>query len=141
MHTMVEIKVAVLNTSKEITEMLAEVLQGEGFVTCTMFTYKFKNHEKEFDTYIRENNPDVILYDIALPYEDNYSLFKKLVAREVVKDIPFVLTTTNKEVLESLVGKTWTHELVGKPYDLQEIVDAIKKANGKTGSKSSIKIA
>jgi DNA-binding response OmpR family regulator len=133
-----EIKVAVMNTSKEITQMLTEVLQEEGFTTSSIFTYHFKDHEKEFDKYVQENKPEVILYDIAIPYKENYFLFKKLISRDSVKNIPFVLTTTNKEALEGFVGETETHELVGKPYDLQEIIDAINTAYRKSFKKSPL---
>lgn len=123
-----KIKVAVMNTSKEITEMLTEILNDADYATTAVFTYKFKNQEEEFDRYVKENNPDVILYDIAPPYRENYFLFKRLYKRITVSQIPFVLTTTNKEALESFVGPTNTFELIGKPYDLQEILDAVEKA-------------
>jgi DNA-binding response OmpR family regulator len=124
---MVEKRVAVMNTSKEITQMLQELLRIEGFSTCTLFTYELKNNEVYFDEYVKVNRPDVILYDIAIPYEENYFLFKHISSRKSAKKIPFVLTTTNKRVLDKLVGKTEAFEVIGKPYDLKEITDAIKK--------------
>jgi hypothetical protein len=41
-----------------------------------------------------------------------------------------VLTTTNKKRLEELVGATDAFEIVGKPYDLEMIVQAVKTASG-----------
>ena len=120
-----------MNSSKEITTVLREILEDAGYSTCTMFTYEFKEDHAFFDEFIKSNQPNVIVYDIALPYTENYNLFKKLYARPLVKKIPFVLTTTNKSALESLVGKTKTHELVGKPYDLEEILQSIKEAYAK----------
>lgn len=129
------IKVAVMNTSREITEMLTSVLEEEGFKTCSTYTYLFKDHSQEFSSYVKENLPEVILYDIAPPYKENYILFKKISKLPIAQSIPFVLTTTNKEALESFVGPTSTHELIGKPYDLQEIVNAIKQAYQKKSIK------
>jgi hypothetical protein len=40
-----------------------------------------------------------------------------------------VVTTTNKRALE-LVGETGAIEIIGKPYDLDHVVDAVKKAAG-----------
>ena len=125
---MAEIKVAVMNTSKEITEVLEEAFKGEGFVTCSSFTYFFKEDFTQFDTFIEKNKPQVIIYDIAIPYKENYELFKKLSSRKSAKNCIFVLTTTNKEALEGLVGKTSAYEIIGKPYDLLVVVNAVVQA-------------
>ncbi len=125
---MEKLRIAVLNTSKEITNVLAVVFREEGHETCESFTYLYRGDDKSFDKFIAECNPDVIIFDIAIPYEENYDLFKKLSQRDCVKHTPFILTTTNKAVLEKLVGKTSSHELVGKPYDLKQIVSAAERA-------------
>jgi DNA-binding response OmpR family regulator len=71
----------------------------------------------------------VIVYDIAIPYEENYALFNRLRSRESAKGIPFVLTTTNKKALEKLVGKTPAFEIIGKPFDLDEMIKAVRLAS------------
>lgn len=125
---MEKLRVAILNSSQEIIDVLAEVFKEEGYDTCTSFAYLYKGDDQAFDRFINQCKPDVIIYDVAIPYKENYALFKKLSEHESVSHIPFILTTTNKTVLESLVGKTSTHELVGKPYDLHEIVNAVEHA-------------
>jgi DNA-binding NtrC family response regulator len=45
-----------------------------------------------------------------------------------VKDRPFIITTTNKPALDKLVGETEAIEIIGKPYDLQQVVDAVRSA-------------
>jgi hypothetical protein len=41
-----------------------------------------------------------------------------------------VVTTTNKKVLESMVGPTRAFEVHGKPYDIDLIVSAVERAAG-----------
>lgn len=74
------------------------------------------------------------MYDIAIPYKDNYELFQLLLAKDVAKDIPFILTTTNKKALEEIVGETMAIEIVGKPFDMKHLVDIVKKASSKNPS-------
>lgn len=132
---MAEIRVAVMNTSKEITDILQEVLKEEGFLVCTTYTYLLKERKERFNTFIKDNKPDVIVYDIAIPYQENYNLFKDLSEEPIAKNIAFVLTTTNKSVLENLVGSTHAIEIVGKPYDLQILLKSVKDAFARISSK------
>jgi hypothetical protein len=39
-----------------------------------------------------------------------------------------VLTTTNNRALDELVGPTPTHELLGKPYEIDELLAAVHRA-------------
>jgi DNA-binding response OmpR family regulator len=126
---MTQIRVAVMNTSKEVTDMILEVLKIEGFSTCFVFTHQLKKDEGYFDEYLENNTPQVIIYDIAIPYEENYVLFKRLRSRKSAKGIPFVLTTINKKALEKLVGKTPAFEIIGKPFDLEELIKAVRSAS------------
>lgn len=126
--------VAVMNSSREITDVLSEVFKRAGFNTTDIFTYKFKNGDVDFEEFVENNKPNVIVYDIAIPYKDNYELFQSLLAKDVAKDIPFILTTTNKKALEEIVGETMAIEIVGKPFDMNHLVDIVKNASSKKTS-------
>jgi hypothetical protein len=54
-----------------------------------------------------------------------------LLDSESMRGRKVVLTTTNKKRLEELVGATDAFEIVGKPYDLEQIVNAVKVAIGR----------
>jgi DNA-binding response OmpR family regulator len=129
---MSQFKAAVMNSSQEITEILLETLRQEGITANAIFTHELKGKEERFDEFMLLNKPSVIIYDIALPYEENYKLFKRLIRRSSARGVAFVLTTTNKEALESLVGKTKAFEIIGKPFDLNILVNAVKSAYSKT---------
>ena len=47
------------------------------------------------------------MYDIAISYEENWAFFREhVLAAGYLPEHHFVLTTTNKRVLEALVGDT-----------------------------------
>lgn len=122
---------AIVNTSEEITQLLAAVFQMEGFRTISGYVLDFKRGNPDFGAFVTENQPDVVLWDIAMPYEENWAYFQSVRQSEVVGSLPFVLTTTNKRALEDLVGPTPTHEIIGKPYDLEQVVEAVRRVLGR----------
>jgi hypothetical protein len=66
-----ELCVAVLNTSSDFIDILTEILELEGFNTIAEFTSVFRKGEKDIHTFFAEHQPDVVIYDIAIPYEIN----------------------------------------------------------------------
>jgi hypothetical protein len=63
------------------------------------------------------------------PYKENWDFFKTLRDAKAMEGRRLVLTTTNKARLDETVGKdSDAFEVVGKPYDLDQIKGAIHAA-------------
>ena len=78
---------------------------------------------------LREHQPDVVIFDISPPYLENWQFFKTLRDGGAMAGRGLVLTTTNKERLDETVGAdSGAFEIVGKPYDLEQIKAAIQAA-------------
>src|SRR5690606_19165232 len=94
------------------------------------YTADIRDSIVELEAFVRVHDPAVIVYDIAPPYEANWALFQHLRSRPVLKDRQFVVTTTNLRQVERLVSPGETvYEIIGKPYDLDLIVRAVKEAS------------
>ena len=120
---------AVLNTSPDVVDMLRRVLENAGIVTVTAFTHDIRDGEIDFEAFIRQHDPNVLVYDIAPPYDANWKLFQHLAGMPSVAGRHFVVTTTNKAQVEKLVGRDQrVYEVIGKPADLGVIVRAVKEA-------------
>ena len=123
--------VAVVNSSEDTVEMLRECLVHHGFTSVvTAHIHDFKTGAADFPTFLTQHDPSVLIYDISIPYEKNWTFLRLLLDSESMRGRKVVLTTTNKQRLEELVGVTEAFEIVGKPYDLDQIVAAVKASVG-----------
>ena len=121
--------VAVINSSEDTTEMLRECLQQHGFTSVvTGHVTDIKRGRTDFVEFLTTHDPQVLIYDISPPYEENWSFLNLLISSDEMRGRRVVVTTTNKGVLDELVGHTDAIEIHGKPYDLEIIVSAVERA-------------
>jgi DNA-binding response OmpR family regulator len=121
--------VAIFNTSEDTIDMLRIVFEQSGCIVVAAFTHYLRDGKLDFEHFMREHQPAVVIYDVAPPYEQNWRLFQHFYGRPVCRDVPFVVTTTNASQVKKIAGgNQHLHEIVGKPYDLKELVRRVKKA-------------
>jgi DNA-binding NtrC family response regulator len=124
--------VAVINSNEDTVEMLRQALQQGGFTSVvTAHIHDLKTGIADFPKFVTLHDPLVLVYDIAIPYDQNWTFLRLLLDSEQMRGRKVVLTTTNKKRLEEMVGPTDAFEIVGKPYDIDQIVSAVKAALGK----------
>jgi CheY-like chemotaxis protein len=120
--------IAVFNASGDTVELLRTALESQGFHTVVGHIPDVKSGELDLVAFIEDHTPAVIVYDISPPYDANWTFLRLVQNLEPVKGRPFVITTTNKPALDKLVGETEALEIIGKPYDLAQVVDAVRAA-------------
>ena len=127
--------VAIINTTVESIELLADLLADEGFATVDAYVIEFKRRMRDLDSFFHDYQPQAVLYDIAIPYEENWTFFQEqVIGRQLLPASCFIVTTTNLTALEQLVGPTRAIELIGRPFDLDTIVQAVKRAVASGGT-------
>ncbi len=122
--------VALFNASDDTVEMVQRMLAASG-VHC-LVNCRFADLRKgvvDFAAYLRTHEPHVVIFDISPPYEQNWAFFRGFRDDAAMDGRGLVLTTTNKDRLDEVVGQdSLAIEVVGKPYDLQRIMSAILAA-------------
>jgi DNA-binding response OmpR family regulator len=122
--------VALINASDDTVEMVQRMLSASGIDCLTGCHFAdLKKGNVDFGQFLAKYDPQVVIFDISPPYAENWKFFKTLRDAKSMGGRGLVLTTTNKDRLDEIVGEDSTAiEIVGKPYDLQQITAAITAA-------------
>jgi CheY-like chemotaxis protein len=120
--------IAIFNTNQEVLDLVRESLQQAGYATVVAHIDDLKRGRLDMIQFVEEHKPDVIVYDVAPPYDTNWTFLRLMRNSKVMQRSAFVVTTTNKRALEDLIGPNDAIELLCKPYDLQQLVEACTSA-------------
>jgi DNA-binding response OmpR family regulator len=122
--------VALFNASDDTVDMVQRMLSASG-IHCLAECHfaDLKKGNVDFGQFLAKHDPQVVIFDISPPYVENWAFFKTLRSARTMEGRGLVLTTTNKDRLDEVVGADSTAlEIVGKPYDLRQITAAITAA-------------
>jgi DNA-binding response OmpR family regulator len=123
--------VAIFNASHDIVELLKVLFSEHGWRAISGHADDVKSGALDFMAFLETHKPDAIVWDIAPPYDRNWRFFKLLRSVGPLESCTLVLTTTHKRHLDDLAGReTGAFEILGKPYDIQLIVDAVMRDVG-----------
>lgn len=120
--------VAVVNTNPDLVELLKARIEAAGFVVLVMHVADIRAG-LDLGSVLAQHDPQVIVYDVVMPYERNWRFFEHL--RETVfQNRRFVLTTPNKVALQPLVGRDESiYEVLDDRDDIDAIVQAVREAS------------
>jgi CheY-like chemotaxis protein len=122
--------VAVINSNDDVVEMLRLSFEQAGFVVVSAHADAIKRGETNLTDFVKVHKPQVIVFDLVPPYDSSYRFVQHLRETGILDGSRFVLTSTNPKRVQELAGMTEeVFEIVGKPYDLDQITRAVKEAS------------
>ena len=110
--------------------MLRLSFEQAGFVVVSAHVDAIKRGDMNLADFMRAHQPSVIVYDLVPPYDRSYRFIQHLRETNMLDGCQFVLTSTNPSRAHELAKTSEeVYEVVGKPYDLDQITRAVKEAS------------
>ena len=122
------LRLVVLNDSAPVLKMLCAWLQERGHHCETALLADMPQAQDEVGRFIHKHRPDIVIYDVGMPYSSSWDLLEVIRAAPAHQSQPFVITTPNKRKLEQAVGPTSALEIGGPDSDLRRLLQAVKAA-------------
>ena len=124
-------KIAIINSSAEVVGLLVEWFVADGMDAVGAEVRDFRGGRRSIEDFLAQERPDVILWDVALPYAPNWAYLKHILGRRDLRLPPLLVTTTNRAALYEMTGETVeVFEIVGRPFDLEALTAAVHRAIG-----------
>jgi DNA-binding response OmpR family regulator len=129
---------AVFNASDDTVAFVRLFFEGLGYRVVTQSWPAYDPLRAEVaDAFLSQYHADVVIFDVSLPYSENWQHFLQFKKVLDQRKIAIVLTTTNKRALTEMAGTTNALEIVGKPYDLERLAAAVRDAMLRMASSES----
>lgn len=118
------LNVLIFNDSLDVLETLRHAFVAHGHRVETVQLSLVRNASEVPREMVEKHRPDVIVFDVGIPYQSNWDFLEALHLTNALDGVPVVVTTANKAMLNRLVGPTDALEMAG----LQQDLDAIRVA-------------
>ena len=123
--------VAVFNSSDDMVALEKHAQKLHGFVVVTGHIAAIRKGELDLSSFVDQHKPDVVVYDVVPPYDRQWRFLDHLRQTSPLKAIPLVLTSSNVAATRELAGTDeQIIEVLGRPFEFDALVEAVKRANG-----------
>jgi DNA-binding NarL/FixJ family response regulator len=124
--------VVILNSNDDVVEMLRIVIEQAGLIAISGQIDKIRRGEMSLPDFVAQHDPEVIIYDLVPPYDRSWRFLDHLREAPAMAGRKFIITSTNAQRAREIVGDTaQVYEIVGKPYDIHQLVEAVLRAAGR----------
>ena len=119
--------VFVVNGAPEFLNLARKLLQDEAYNVTTT------NYVPETFDLVAAAAPDLLVVDLVVGRRAGWDLLERLRAGAATRGLPVLVTSTNRALLDRAqaeAARYGEHQVIVKPYDLEELLDAIKQRIG-----------
>lgn len=111
-------RILIVEDEPKIAELLQKYLQNAGYMTHWI------NNGNEVTTWVRQEQPSLILLDLMLPGKDGLDVCKEI---RQFNHVPIIMLTARVEEIDRLLGlELGADDYICKPFSPREVVARIK---------------
>ena len=101
---------------------MMDVIEGQGYTVLTA-----SNGVEAMDIVLNQH-PDLILLDVVMPDKDGFGVCRDIKKNPTTKDVKVVMVTSKNQETDKFWGmKQGADEFITKPYEPQQILDAVAR--------------
>jgi CheY-like chemotaxis protein len=116
-------RLLVVDDEQDIVRALTIRLQTNGYEVVTAFD------GEQAVLLAHKENPDLIILDIRMPAGDGFSAAERLKQSKLTRNIPIIfLTGSPDRNAEGKAAALGARFYIKKPYDAEELLDAVRRA-------------
>lgn len=116
--------VAIINNNEDLIRMVSEAVKEAGCNVVSVRLVDARASKVNLEAFVREHDPDAVIFDLALPYRVNLSMLEDLKGSGVLRGRGLVLTTPNVRATRDLL-RVEAFEITGLPEELKTVVDEV----------------
>ena len=118
--------VGCFNSSEDLLEMMRDALQAEGYQVVIAHVHDIERGRVDLRALLRDHDPRVIVWDLSPPYDQSWRFLDNIRHVDEMEGRCIVVTTTNKKAVEEIVHVSGVLEIVGRPFDLDELLRRVE---------------
>lgn len=115
-------KILAVDDEKHIVRLVQVNLERAGYTVITA------NDGKEALEKVNEENPDLVVLDVMMPYMDGFEVLQNLRRSPATRDIPVIMLTAKAQ--DADVFKGWQSGVdcyLTKPFNPMELLSFVKR--------------
>jgi two-component system, OmpR family, alkaline phosphatase synthesis response regulator PhoP len=115
-------KILAVDDEKHIVRLVQVNLERQGYEVVTA------NDGKEALKKVDEENPDLVVLDVMMPYMDGFEVLQNLRRNPSTRDIPVIMLTAKAQ--DADVFKGWQSGVdcyLTKPFNPMELISFVKR--------------
>jgi len=123
--------VVILNSNDDVVEMLRLAIEQAHLVAVSASLSAIRRGRQRLTDLVLEHDPQVIVYDLAPPYDRSWRFLEHLRRSPHLHGRNFIVTSANAQRARTIVADAvHVFEIAGRPTDIRDVVNAILRVVG-----------